>query len=660
MMRPSFSVLIIFNLAALHITFLSSKVATDSAETDCPQGCNCVPGTPAKSSIICSISARDYWESTCRQLHDFVSQRSAVDLKIFGNHSDMSGRFKCLPGLQSLDISNTSLVIQENTFQGLRINDLLNISSNGIRYLPNGTFYDLHYLRELDLSHNFISELEPGVFRELRSLKILHLGFNNLHVLSLESFSYIPSLEFLGLESNKIEEFSSLFIPHSGTLRSLDLRANILQRFVTDINGTDMDLWKNVESVDISDNLLECSCVLKNMYKLVPNLNEILVSPAATVCASPERLKGQSIASINKTELTCIAPYIIASFPFTDKDVLGTSSLTLQCLAKGYPKPSILWITPWNDWFFNGSSSQLPKQGLQLTENVKIYTYREYQERNVLMVSSIGLNADNDLVITKFRGSMSGNYTCLAFNIVGNYSVEVNLQIISAMKTVVIHSLFMGGYSACGFLIFGLFVGLVKLLVVRLKQKLYFIVPMFSKAASARDPEDNSTCHSFDVSLNKADSDDKSSEGSSPDSSLLVHDKELENSDAEDKADSSLDAHATGSWLSHGIFDTFEEAKGRLRYGVGRKMERVRKNVQHIKESSSVYVQNIVDSSSTAASRMKAGVVFGVEAVKYHVQSFKELCGTGDMGAQTISMVSVETDVDSQQQKEIIRQVTFV
>ncbi|CAG5130514.1 unnamed protein product [Candidula unifasciata] len=649
MVSPSFSILIILNLAALHINFLSSKVATSSHENDCPHDCNCVSDRYSQSNITCSLSAGNNWKLICQRLHDYVGRKAALGLKISGNLSTATGSLSCMPALRSLDLSNTCLA-QENSFHGLHLTDLLNISSNSIRHLPAGIFRDLHDLRELDLSHNSISKLEPGLFRELKALKLLYLGFNNLQALSLDSFTYIPALEFLGLESNKIEEFSSLFIPHSGTLRGLNLRANILQTFITNSIETDSELWKNMVSLDISENLLECSCVLKNMYTLLPNLNHILVSPSTTVCAAPERLKGLSIVSINKTDLFCTAPNSIVSFPSTNK----------ECLAEGYPKPSILWITPWKDWFFNGSDLMLSKLGFQPEGNEKVLTYREYQEPNVFMVSSIGLNSDNDLVITKFRGSMSGNYTCWAFNMAGNTSVGVNVQVFSRVKDVVINSLFMGGYCACGFLVFGLLVGSVKLLVVYLKRKLYFIAPMFSKAPSSNDPENTSTCHTLDVSLNKADSDDRGSDDSTPDSSLLVHDKESENSDADDKFDNPQDAHTAGSWLSHGIFDSLEGAKGRLRYGVGRKMDRVRKNVQHMKDSGSVYVQNIVDSSSTAASRMKAGVVFGVETVKYHVQSFKELCGTGDMGAQTISMVSVETDVDSQQQKEVIRHVTFV
>uniref|UniRef100_A0A0B6ZYH6 Ig-like domain-containing protein n=1 Tax=Arion vulgaris TaxID=1028688 RepID=A0A0B6ZYH6_9EUPU len=657
MASPTALILLFFNLLVLYVTLVQSKVAVSPQQSVCPHKCNC--SSDSLSRLLCSISTNDEWILTCQQIRNYTRSQ-VIDLKVLGSLSSFSGELACLPKLRRLDLSETSLVVTENLFHGLRVDSTLNLSYNGIRNLPSNAFSELDHLYELDLSHNSISALEPEVFKGLNSLKILHLGFNNLSVLSVDSFLHTTSLRYLRLEYNRLQAFSSLYIPHSASLKNLNLQGNIIQSITTDINGTDLYLWGNLLSLDISGNPLECSCALKNLYTLLPNLNIVLVNSSATVCTTPEKWKGRGILNVNKTELSCIAPNNIISFPSSSKDVLGTSSITLQCHAEGYPNPSIMWITPWKDKFVSGSLMLQYGQGLQPQTDDRIYTYRDYKESSVFITSSIRITEENDLVITNFRGSMSGNYTCLAFNVAGNSSAEISLLIISAMKTVVIHSLFVGGYCASGFLIFGFIVGFVKMLVIWLKHKLYFIVPMFSKSPSTRQPDNDSTCHSFDVSISKPDSNDGNSDRSSPDSSLLLCAAELEMSDSSEKFDECGEAYSPGSWRSYAIFDSLEEAKGKLRYGVGRKMERMRKNVQSIKESGSVYVQNIVDSGSSAASRMKAGMAFGVEAVKYHVQSIKELCGTGDMGTQTISMISVETDVDSNQQKQIIKQITFV
>lgn len=631
----------------LCLTSLPCLAALNSEGSGCPQYCTC------QRNIICTISVHNNWELICRRLADYA-KTAVMDLKFLGNFTDISEELACLPKLQSLDLSWNSLVIVKNMFCGLHVENFLNLSSNEIKFLPNGVFSDLESLFELDISHNLLSKLEPEIFKGLNSLKILHIGFNMLSYLTPESFIYVPHLEHLGLEFNNIKEFSFSYIPHSAVLKSLNLRGNLLHTLITNVSS--VHLWQRMSSLDISENPLECSCALKNLYVLLPSLNKILTNASATACALPDNLKGRSILHVNKTELSCTVPNSIATFSSSSGEVPGTSSVTLQCQAKGYPEPSVMWITPWKDRFFNGSPLLLHSIGLEPQDEV--YTHRQYKEPNVFMVSSIHVTSHGNLVVHNIRGSMSGNYTCIAFNIAGNTSVEISLLVVSMVKSVYTTSLLFGGYCATGFLIFGFLVGLIRMVVVWLRHKLYFIVPMFSKSPSTRNTEDaTSTCHSFNVSESKPDSNDGGSDNATSSSALLVLDKD---SESLEPSENCSESPTSGGWLPHGLFDTLEEAKGKFRDGVERKMERVRKNVQSLKESSSLYVQNIVESSSSAASRMKAGMVFGVETVKYHMQSFKELCGTGDMGAQTISMVSVETDVDSNQQKEIVRQITFV
>ena len=138
--------------------------------------------------------------------------------------------------------------------------------------------------------------------------------------------------------------------------------------------------------------------------------------------------------------------------------------------------------------------------------------------------------------------------------------------------------------------------------------------------------------------------------------------------------------------------ETLEDVRFRLHKSVEKQKEKIRTRAQRVKESSSQYMQNIketgtikmqtikesstqyvknirssgthaiqgIRSSSTQyAHRVRAGVVMGVEQVKYHVQSMKEFCGTGDIG-QTISTVSISTNVDVGDRSEVIKQITYV
>ena len=81
--------------------------------------------------------------------------------------------------------------------------------------------------------------------------------------------------------------------------------------------------------------------------------------------------------------------------------------------------------------------------------------------------------------------------------------------------------------------------------------------------------------------------------------------------------------------------------------------------MQTIKESGSQYATTIRTSTGQYAQRVRVGVQLGVEQVKYHVQSMKELCGTGDIN-QTVSTVSISTNVDNQETTEVIKSITVV
>ncbi len=138
--------------------------------------------------------------------------------------------------------------------------------------------------------------------------------------------------------------------------------------------------------------------------------------------------------------------------------------------------------------------------------------------------------------------------------------------------------------------------------------------------------------------------------------------------------------------------DTLEDVRVRLHKSVEKQKEKIRTRAHRMRESSSQYMQTIRESgtmkmqtiresssqyvknirssgtnaihgirssSSEYANRVRAGVVMGVEQVKYHVQSMKEFCGTGDMG-QTISTVSMSTNVDMGETSEVVKQITFV
>ncbi|KAJ8320317.1 hypothetical protein KUTeg_001904, partial [Tegillarca granosa] len=107
-------------------------------------------------------------------------------------------------------------------------------------------------------------------------------------------------------------------------------------------------------------------------------------------------------------------------------------------------------------------------------------------------------------------------------------------------------------------------------------------------------------------------------------------------------------------WRNSKVLDTLDEVKNRLE----KRMDRVRGHVKAIRSSGSQYIQTIKETGSSAYGRVRAGMVIGVEQMKYGYQSIREFCGTGEMGNQTMSMISVSTDVDTNEKSTVVRNIT--
>ncbi|CAL1535531.1 unnamed protein product [Lymnaea stagnalis] len=651
-------ILQLFFTLTVHFNIVYSMVDLNKHKSLCPHSCACVETNELSTKLTCEVSTSSEWENTCKEIHTiFSDEERGLELKLSGNAVNFIHHLSCLPELKSLDISNTSLKLRPEVFKGLRVTSSLKISSNGIKSLPEKVFHGLDHLSELDMSHNEMNHLEPDTFSSMHALTSFDVSFNSLTDISLQFFSSMTSLQRINFEYNAIDVFSAQHIANCTGLESLNLHHNRLKSLIVSENDTEVLIMRGIKSLDISENPLECSCVIGQMLRLLPELRPVLMSPQNTLCSSPDSLVGKRLVEIESASLLCSSPHSLMTTPKNTTSVLTTSSVTFQCAVKGFPQPSIIWKTPWGELF---SKDKFPDEQPDSSLFGKSISMRKkYEEPNVDIVSSIHIDSTGNLIIKKIRGSMSGNFTCLALNVAGNVSLDLEVLVFTNFIPIAIQSQFIGAYCATGFLVIGILVGLIKMAINQIRHKLYFIVPLLSKSPSTHHPGDMSCGDSVlvDVTNSSGSQDGSFGQEATVTSPLLIH---RENSNESNKHDAGDGSYSPKDWRPKAIFESLEDARGKLRYGVGRKMERVRKNVQSIKESGSVYVHSIVETGSSAASRMKAGVVMGVETVKCHVQSIKELCGTGYMGTQTISMVSVETDVDSNERREVIKQVTFV
>ncbi|KNC23797.1 hypothetical protein FF38_01290 [Lucilia cuprina] len=107
----------------------------------------------------------------------------------------------------------------------------------------------LNLVSVLDLSHNYIAKLNTSVFNNITSLNTVNLQNNSFTTIPL---SQGTTLRTLNLNNNLIK---SSLLPSNIYLRNLYLSSNIIEN----LSSIDFSLLKNLESLDISHNLLQNS-----------------------------------------------------------------------------------------------------------------------------------------------------------------------------------------------------------------------------------------------------------------------------------------------------------------------------------------------------------------------------------------------------------------
>ncbi len=104
--------------------------------------------------------------------------------------------------------------------------EILDLSSNRLRELPEGLFAGLSNLMHLFLSHNLLGELPPGLFAGLSRLEDLTLGSNRLEDLPSGLFDGLSSLEHLLLYSNHMERIPAGLLAGLVRLNNLVIGGN--------------------------------------------------------------------------------------------------------------------------------------------------------------------------------------------------------------------------------------------------------------------------------------------------------------------------------------------------------------------------------------------------------------------------------------------------
>lgn len=558
-------------------------------------------------------------------------------------------------------------VISKKMFKNVPNLENINVSWNNIDSVSFAAFESLTLLQSLDFSHNAIAEVSNDGDATMPALTTLDLSHNNIHMLSSPRvFQCFPSLVNLDLSNNNMEYIHPATFQHLPNLRNVHLEFN-------EFESLPEQLFHNtsVAELNLGANPWDCHCGVGWLVRDLQNtgVDHIYTNTHNIRCNQPQVLSEMHVKDLNHSELRCEHPQLILLPEPTTALVWHT--FHLHCYATGYPKPSIYWTGPRGVLVHKAHQQYLPADIHDASHKQTFAGYPTFREAVVRALRNGSLEFSN------FRYNYAGNYTCHAANPRGAIQASAMVEIHSEMYMTMVWSVLFGAGSSLLFLIFGIVLGAVRMCVekcccrsCRDSSKTLYADELYEDEAEFWDEYFR---HPLDQSRGTPDHFPSPVKCITP-AEPTKHDlsdfnKGIFNTlvDARTRLTTSMGRHMD---QMRARANTMRETRNNLRIDMNKKVERVRykaylmresagMRMTNFRESSTQTFKNIRSSSGQYAHRMREGMVVRVDAVKYSVKTLKEFCGSTNV-AQTISVPSVSTNVDSQETEEVYRTVTFV
>lgn len=433
----------------------------------CPQGCLC---SQKEMTAQCNLNYENYsfqnldsWQLTRLRIHGDIfgwnleSSKLSVKEVIYGNKDtlqdeDREGLKTRFFRLTHLDISYVPIHgIAEFDFSEQPALKLLTLTNDNISHIEPKAFEKLPALEDLNLSNNQISGLSNDIFSKLTMLKKLNLRSNKLTVIDGSIFSGLSHLENLDLQNNEIRHLET-FIYALYRLSMLDVRGNKIM-YVSEEGARKLG---NFGKVLIGKNPFWCTCNLRSLiraYQLDPG-----VFDDSVLCFAPKQLAGANFGQLDVESLPCNGANITVLS--LSSNVLYQGSLVLDCGVTGDFPLAVYWTTPWGESFTNSKSKEMFPE-----EYSSMKTDETYSALNLLVTSRVHVAYNGSLHIDKYRGHFSGEFTCVAVNLIGQSNKTISIGIETKLPFVYITSLFVGAFSGGSMLILAIIIGMVRLFV---------------------------------------------------------------------------------------------------------------------------------------------------------------------------------------------------
>ena len=598
-----------------------------------------------------------YEISIAQGIHTFVAEVPADTQNLFIDQSMFNVSFIAvhnitrtieMVNMETLSFTHSKVLLLD--LYDIELPNLLAlyISHNYIQDLSPFMQLSLNFpqLEILDLNNNYVRNIDDSIFLNTNHLTSLDLSNNNISEVHVLAFQYLNSLTSLNLESNHLSYLHPAMFNNITQLISLKLADNQLTHLHEDV----MDNLLSLEQITLYDNMWDCNCGMEwlreKMISSGENHSTLFTHVDRVKCVYPLQLSGVVVFRVSFGDMTCVNPVIKTTM--MDHYIQRMFTIRLYCNVSGTPSPSVYWLTP------HGITAHILHRQWMDSSITSYHTHHSYHGMPTYIETDLIPQSDGSLLIKQMRNYFNGEYTCVAENPAGVVHSSFNVTVVSPIRYYISLSLIVGGFSAVGFLFFGILVGSVRMLYET----------MCSHMNNVKEPlSEDMLCH--------YDYDTGGYLFQYIPRDYCVNDLDQFSPVKCPTPAEQCDAESHMADLAANIRYTLEDVRTRLWIGMGRRVDSIRTHAHHIRTSSSQYMSTIRESSSTYihhmrsssteySKRMKVNMVMGVESVKYHVQSMKDYCGTGSDMMHTVSAVSVTTDVDTSKSTTICKRTTVV
>jgi len=192
---------------------------------------------------------------------------------------------------------------------------------------------------------------------------------------------------------------ADLIAPFNSTLRYLWLNGNELER----LDARLADSFASLLHLRLGSNPLRCDCGSAWLRSFFDEHADAFRGALPPSCNRPTRLRGRRLGDVDPADLRCRPPSFAALEVRFDSP---GSRRRLRCAAVGDPTPTLYWIQP------SGKTTRYERPTRNGDEVDQVEAVLE-------------LTADNDVDDGEKDRSLSGLYTCVANNDVGNVTMTV-------------------------------------------------------------------------------------------------------------------------------------------------------------------------------------------------------------------------------------------